>query len=227
MVKKSKILVIALLSVLIIILLIIIYFPINPESKISNSSINSTIDIDMAGWKTFTEPTLHFSIKYPSDILSPSFNNINPDSPTNKAEINIPGIDKYMNNAYKTRGFDNLGGLNVGFLYFRPESRFVNQKYMGINFAVYYFDKEIKLLSDTFGSNKDFYFSKINGVTVGVLDHTKKSDGTPLSYAKFYFIKNKTDLLQISTFIPAEFASKEDKKRVFELFENVLKTISF
>lgn len=183
---------------------------------------------NISAWKIYKNPILDFSVKYPSNILYPDFNDINPNSPENKKlAASDPGIDLYMNDFYIKRGFDSGPELNVGFLKLNSETNFVTKKYRGINFIVYYFPKDIKSLKEYFGSNKDFYFSKINNQTVGVIDHTKAIDGEPPSWAKFYFFKSGNNLLKIGTFIPAEFASKEDKKRVFELFENVSKTVSF
>lgn len=199
----------------------------NPLPRaISIPDSNPTSNI--SAWKTYKNPVPNFSVKYPSDILYPDFNDIDSNSPDNKKlAISVPGINLYRNDAYIARGFDSGPELNVGFLKPKPESSYITKKYYGINFIVYYFPKDIKSLKEYFGSNKDFYFSKINNQTVAVLDHTKEIDGEPPSWAKFYFIKFGDNLLKIGTFIPAEFATKEDKIRVFELFEKVSKTVSF
>lgn len=220
-------------KILLVLLLILILLSGNyllkekkPSGKTFTPTSNPLSNISI--WKIYKHPILDFSVRYPSDVLYPDFVDINPNSPENKKlAASILGVNLYMSNAYKTRGFDSGPELNLGFLKLNSETNFITKKYMGINFIVYYFPKDIRSLKEYFGSYKDFYFSTINNQTVGVIDHTKEIDGEPPSWAKFYFLKFGDNLLKIGTFIPAEFASKEDKKRVFELFENVSKTISF
>lgn len=176
-------------------------------------------------WDKYSNPLIGFSVRYPSDIFYPAFNDINPNSPENKAKE--PGTDLYMNSAYIQRGFDSGPELNVGFFKLQPKNNYITQKFYGINFIVYYFPQNIKSLRDYFQNNNDFYFSTINGQTVGVLDHTKKLDGEPLSWAKFYFFKHGNDLLKIGTALPESISTPRDKERVFELFEQITKTIKF
>lgn len=180
-------------------------------------------------WKTYTHSSLPFSVKYPSDVLTPSFKNIDPEALKNRLISLSSDIDQYVESKYYGNGidgFDDSDNTDLGSLI--PQSDYIpnsTYSYRGIRFSQYYLgNKDISALVPYFRNNKGFSTTQINGVKVGVFDGTTKITGIPPAYVKTYYFKMGEYVLSVGTFIFAS-AAPLDKSKIFTLFDNLAKTI--
>lgn len=182
-----------------------------------------------ANWTTYTHPSLPFSLKYPSDVLIPSFKNIDPQALKNRLSNISSDIDSYVESKYYGNGIDGFDDAdNTGLGSLLPKSGYVPNStfsYRGIRFSQYYLgNKDISTLAPYFRNNKGFSTIQINGVKVGVFDGTTKTTGIPPAYVKTYYFRMGEYVLSVGTFIFASTAPS-DQSKIFTLIDNLARTI--
>ncbi|MBI2007120.1 MAG: hypothetical protein HYS83_00210 [Candidatus Blackburnbacteria bacterium] len=192
-------------------------------SSPSTEQVNNINEI--SNWKTFTHYLLNFSVKYPSDVLTPKFATnvgVNDQSKPVAFEYRI------ANERYKDKGFDNAGDLNLGKLEITNNNSVGSTGYDGIGFTSYYIgNKDIDFLKDYFKTSKNFTITLLNGKNIGVYDQTKNIvDGYPPSYAKYYYFKIGANLLRVGTGIYSS-TPEDQRNQVFSLLDKISTTITY
>ncbi len=182
-----------------------------------------------ANWITYTHPSLPFSLKYPADNLTPSFNKVDPYALKNRLSSISSDIDQYIASKYYGNGIDGFDDAdNTGLGSLLPLSSFIpnnTYRYRGIRFSQYYLgNNDISTLAPYFRNNKGFSTIQINGVKVGVFDGTTKTTGIPPAYVKTYYFKMGEYVLSVGSFIFAS-STQDEKSKIFTLLDNLAKTI--
>jgi hypothetical protein len=202
------------------------------ETKTTPSPASNAADAT-ANWKTYTQPLLHFSIKYPDTIFVPTTIDEDPNSQQNieidKKYTLVTPINRYMNDAYIQKGYGNgTDALPVAVMYLNKKSsiNLVNfDAFAGIQFDSFYIgNKDLKSVLGQ--SVKGIVYQTINNQQVGVYSELFSGEGGPPTYIKVYYFKLSHDLLVISVRLWAS-ELQTDRDLIFKSLDEMAKTLKF
>jgi hypothetical protein len=212
------------IALLLVVLLFLLFYAINKNSSSQKKVLKNQVTITTnptANWQTYSYGFLRFSIKYPADLLTPGFSDIDPSTRVNRYEVAVdPKAVIYGNEAYKSAEFSMGSGLNVGILGTGLASSWNKIGFGGIEFHIQYFDKDISWLKDYYAKYlTPVTFTEINGIKVAIVDVPSNV------LSRKYYFKMGSDLLDMGAAMD-KLASVSDKAFMYRLLDEVAKSLS-
>lgn len=219
---------------LLIVFLFLLFYAINknssPQKNVSKNQVTTTAN-PTTNWQMYIYGFLHFSIKYPADLLTPGFLDIDPSTRVNRYSV---AVDQkaviYGNEAYKSADFSMTPSLSLGGLvsknYKLDRTNYLDYSdFYNITVGIQYFDKDISWLKGYYAKyNTPVTFLTINGISVAVVDTASSftnADGNFSAINRTYYFKIGGNILSITALNPNTIALKN---YVFPYLDQIAKS---